>query len=170
MKRSKAASEDILDIIVDWQDTETGHVHYANREIPRSKNPLEKTMLKVIKLEAERNSLIQQMIVETVSKDFVNLTTEDLGAISGHINKYIDDEEKILSRAESISDKNESFMTRYLLSFLVSDLKHQNESFRQFTADLKTAQIPTSVSSKKARSSVPAFEEAGRPHSISRRK
>jgi hypothetical protein len=169
MKRSKASSGDMLDLMVEWQDTETGHIHYASREMSKSKNPLERTMLKVIKLEAERNSLIQQMIVETISKDFTNLSPDDLGSISGHINKYIEDEERVLSRAESVVDKNEPFMTRYLLSFLISDLKHKNESFRQFTDELKTAQIPTSVSSRKTKPSTPAFEGAG-PHQISRRK
>lgn len=48
--------------MVDWQDTETGTILYAKDEIPKAKNPLTKTMLKVIRLEAEKNSLIQQMI------------------------------------------------------------------------------------------------------------
>ena len=71
MKKAKENSGDLLDVMVDWQDTETGAIIHTKDQIPKAKNPLTKTMLKVIRLEAEKNSLIQQMIVESVKKEFL---------------------------------------------------------------------------------------------------
>ena len=151
MKKAKENSGDLLDVMVDWQDTETGTILYARDQIPKAKNPLTKTMLKVIRLEAEKNSLIQQMIVESVKKEAVHLSPEELATFSGHINRYIEAEEKALNRAEAATSWNESSVPSSLLSFLISDLKQQNCLLRQFDDELKNASIPTSATSKKFR-------------------
>jgi hypothetical protein len=149
MKKSKGDSGDLLDLMVEWQDIETGNILYAKEALPKAKNPLTKTMLKVIRLEAEKNSLIQQMIVESIRKEAVHLSPEDLGTLSGHLNRYIEAEEKVLSHAETAMEKHETFVPRSLLSFLVSDLKQQNCLLRQFDDELKNASIPTSATSKR---------------------
>jgi hypothetical protein len=152
MKKTKENSENLLDVMVDWQDTETGTILYAKDEIPKAKNPLTKTMLKFIRLEAEKNSLIQQMIVESVKKEAIHMSPEELAAFSEHINRYIEAEEKVLNRVEASTNWHESSVPLSLLTFLVSDLRQQNCLLRQFDDELKNASIPTSATSKKFRS------------------
>lgn len=149
MKKSTGNSGDLLDLMVEWQDTETGNILYVKEELPKTKNPLTKTMLKVIKLEAEKNSLIQQMIVESIRKEAVHLSPEELGTLSGHLNRYIEAEEKVLSHAEAVLKKNETLVPLSLLTYLVSDLNQQNCLLRQFDDELKNASIPTSATSRK---------------------
>lgn len=149
MKKSTGNSGDLLDLMVEWQDTETGNILYVKEELPKTKNPLTKTMLKVIKLEAEKNSLIQQMIVESIRKEAVHLSPEELGTLSGHLNRYIEAEEKVLSHAESALKKNETLVPLSLLTYLIADLNQQNCLLRQFDDELKNASIPTSATSKK---------------------
>ena len=149
MRKSKGDSGDLLNLMVEWQDIETGNILYTKEEMPKAKNPLTKTMLKVIRLEAEKNSLIQQMIVESIRKEAVHLSPEELGTLSGHLNRYIEIEEKVLSHAEAAATKHESLVPLSLLTFLISDLKQQNCLLRQFDDGLKNASIPTSATSKK---------------------
>jgi hypothetical protein len=156
MKQAIKNSGDLLEVMADWQDTETGTILYAKDEIPKAKNPLTKTMLKVIRLEAEKNSLIQQMILESVKKEAVHLSPEELAEFSGHLNKYIEAEEKVLCRAQYAANWHESAVPLSLLTYLVSDLKQQNCLLRQFDDELKKASIPTSATSKKARTAVMA--------------
>jgi hypothetical protein len=156
MKKTRENSGDLLDIMVDWMDTETGTILYARNEIPKAKNPLTKTMLKVISLEAEKNSLLQQMIVESIKKEAVHLSPEELAAFSGHLNKYIEAEEEALNRVKGAENWNESVVPLSLLTLLISDLKQQNCLLRQFDDELKNASIPTSATSKKARAVVAA--------------
>jgi hypothetical protein len=148
MKKPAEKSADFLNLMVDWQSIEMQAVDYANKEIPKTKHPLTKTMLKVLKLDAEKHSLIQQMIIESVNKEAVNLSPEELKALSGHLNKRLEDEEKAIPLAEAALEKSELFMPRYLLSYLISELKIRNSLLRQFDDALKTASIPTSVTSK----------------------
>jgi hypothetical protein len=148
MKKATGNSGDLLDLMVEWQDTETGNILYAKEQLPKAKNPLTKTMLKVIMLEAERNSLIQQMIVESIRKEAVHLSPEELGSLSGHLNRYIEAEEKVLCHAEAAAKRNEPLVPMSLLTFLISDLKQQNCLLMKFDNELKNASIPTSATAK----------------------
>ena len=152
MKKTKENSENLLDVMVDWQDIETGMILYTKEEIPKAKNPLTKTMLKMIRLEAEKNSLIQQMILEGVKKESINMSPEELATFSGHLNKYIEAEEKALERVEQAANWHGPSVPLSLLSFLISDLKQRSCLLKQFDDELKTASIPTSATSKKFRS------------------
>jgi hypothetical protein len=148
MKKATGNSGDLLDLMAEWQDTEAGNIMYAKEEIKKAKNPLTKTMLKMIMLESERNTLIQQMIIESIRKEAVHLSPEELGSLSGHLNRYIDAEEKVLCHAEAAAMKNEPFVPKSLLTFLISDLKQQNCLLTKFDNELKNASIPTSATAK----------------------
>ncbi|MDA8169910.1 MAG: hypothetical protein M0Z59_09500 [Nitrospiraceae bacterium] len=148
MKRPAETSDEFLNLMVDWQSVETETIGYTKKEIPKTGNPLTRTILQALKLEAEKHCLIQQMIVESVKKQAVNLSPEELTVLSNHLNRQMAVEEKNLSTAEQALEKSELFISRYLLSYLISDLKHQNELFRELDDELKSASIPTSATSK----------------------
>jgi len=148
MKRPAEKSDEFLDLMVDWQAIEADMVGYADKEIPKAKNPLINAMLKALKAEAEKHCTIQQIIVDMVKREAVHLAPEELAALSGHINRFLANEEKVLSLAEAAFEKSEVFMPRYLLSYLISETKKENELLKQFDDELKTAHIATSVTSK----------------------
>jgi len=148
MKRPAEKSEELFNLMVDWQTIETETIEHANTEIPKARNPLTRTMLKVLRLEAEKHCAIQQMIVESIKKEAVHLSPEELSDLSGHLNRRLEVEEKALSLAEAALKKSELFIPRFLLSYLVSDIKKENGLLSQFDDELKTASIPTSVTSK----------------------
>ena len=56
MKKTKENSENLLDVLLDWQDTETGTILYTKYEIPKAKNPLTITMLKVSGLRLKKTA------------------------------------------------------------------------------------------------------------------
>ncbi|MDA8172683.1 MAG: hypothetical protein M0Z48_12745 [Nitrospiraceae bacterium] len=148
MKRPAEKTEDFLNLMVDWQATEYQMIEYAGREAPKTKIPLIKTMLHAMEFEAKKRCLIQQMLIESVKKEAVNLDPEDLQALSAHLNRQIEAEEKALPLAEAALEKSELFMPRFLLSYLVSELKKENSLLRQFEDEVKGAAISTSAGSK----------------------
>ncbi len=148
MRKPAETSKEFLDMMVGWQEVETETIEYTNGEIPKTGNPLIKTMLQALKLEAEKRCLIQQMIVESLKKEAVHLSPEELDVLSGHLNKQLGIEEKTLAAAEKAFQKSELFIPRYLLNYLINDIKRQNALLKQLEDELKTASIPTSVSSK----------------------
>ncbi len=148
MARAKD-KRNIMDVIADWQRVEADTVEFANREIPNAKSMLTRTMLKVIELEAQKHGLLQQMIIDSMKKETVNLSPDELGILSGYINRYLEAEGKKLCEAEGSAAKSRPFITSFLLSYLMEDLKTQSCILKQFEDELKNASIPTSVTSKR---------------------
>lgn len=153
MKKYTGKSENIVNNVVDWQAIEARNIEYSNKEIPKAKNPLIKTMLQALRLEAEKRSLLQQMVVNSINKEAVHLSPDELESLSGHLNRHIEAEEKALSLAKEAFENSELTIPRYLLSYLIADLKKQNGLLKRFDDELKTASIATSASSKKFASS-----------------
>ncbi len=150
MKTEKLQSkyEDIVGKIVEWQAVEDKNIEYATREIPKAKNPLTKTILQALKLEAEKRRLIQQMIIDSIEKEAVNLSPDELGELSGHLNRHVETEEEAALLGKEAFEKGELAVPRYLISYLIDDLKRHNGLLRQFDDKLKSASIPTSATSK----------------------
>ncbi len=137
-----------MDVIADWQRVEADTVEFANKEMPNAKNMLTKIILKVIELEAQKRGLLQQMIIDSMKKEAVNLSPDELRILSGYINKYLEAEGEKLCDAEGSAVQSRPFITSFLLSYLMEDLKTQSCILKQFEDELKNASIPTSVTSK----------------------
>jgi hypothetical protein len=140
--------EDIIGKIVNWQAVEEKSIDYATKEISKTKNPLTRMMLQALKLEAEKRLLIQQMIRDSIEKEAVNLSPDELGELSGHLNRHMETEEEAAVLGKAAFEKSELAVPRYLLSYLIDDLKRHNSLLRQFDDKLKNASIPTSATSK----------------------
>ncbi len=148
MKKDIERSEDVLKTIGQGQKIESGNIQYAEKEIPKAKNPLVKAVLQALKLEAQKHHIIQQMIIDSLKREAVNLSPDELQSFSAHVNKHLEAEDKALSYAKEALDKSNLPIPRYLLSYLVADLKMQSELLSRFEDELKTASISTSVSSR----------------------
>lgn len=148
MTKHTAKSHDILDTIRHVDDIETGNIRYAEKQIPGARNHLTRTLLNALKLDAEKHHLIQRMVIDSIRKEAVNLSPDELQEFSGHLNKHIEAEERALCYAEEALEQSNLPVPRYLLSYLVTDIKMQNSLLSQFEDELKTASISTSISSK----------------------
>jgi hypothetical protein len=139
---------DFVDRIKEWQAIENDNIERTDREVPETKNPLIRTMLQALRLEAEKRRLLQQMVIDSVQREAVNLSPDELGNLSGHINRHMEAEEKALSIAMEALDKSELTIPSYLLSYLIGDLKNQKSLLRQFDDKLKNASVPTSATGR----------------------
>ncbi len=146
--KSHATTEDIIGKIVDWQTVEANNIEYAAKEISKAKNPLIRTILQALKLDSEKRRLIQQMILDSIEKEAVNLSPDELGELSGHVNRQVESEEKAALLGKEVFEESELAVPRYLLSYLIDDLKRHNDLLRQFDGKLKNASIPTSTTSR----------------------
>lgn len=123
MKRHTSRSEDTLPLIKELQKIETRNIEFVRKDIPKVKNPLIKAMLRALALEAEKRSVLQGMIADSVEKEAVHLSPDELQHLSGHFNRHIEADEKALSFAEEAFEKSELAIPRSLLSYLITDMK-----------------------------------------------
>ncbi len=120
-KRPLEASDKFLKIIRDWQALEDDTIGFSDTMLKKSKNPLVKMTMQVIKNDSQKHKVMQQMILDSLTKEAVHLRPDELAAISDSLNKHIAAEEKSLELADEALKNSELFITRYLLSMLIAD-------------------------------------------------
>ena len=120
-KRPIEASDKFLKIIRDWQALEDDTIRFSDDTMKKSKNPLVRMTMQVIKSDSQKHKAMQQMILDSLTKEAVHLTPDELSAISDNLNKHIAAEEKSLELADKALKNSELFITRYLLSMLIAD-------------------------------------------------
>lgn len=127
MKRPVEESEEFLNLIREWQALEDKTIQSAEMLINNTNNPLVKMTMEMIRHDSEKHKVMQQMIIDSLTKEAVHLSPDELAPLSDLLNKHLEAEAKSLSLADAALEKSELFITRYILSYLIADeTKHHN--------------------------------------------
>ncbi len=126
-KKPVEDSEEFLNLIREWQALEDKTISSAEELISRSSNPLVKMTMEMIKHDSEKHKVMQQMIIDSITKEAIHLSPDELAPLSDMLNKHMEAEARSLSLADAALEKSELFVTRYILSYLIADeTKHHN--------------------------------------------
>lgn len=126
-KKPVEESEEFLNLIKEWQALEDKTISNAEELISKSNNPLVKMTMDMIKHDSEKHKVMQQMIIDSITKEAIHLSPEELAPLSDMLNKHMEAEAKSLSLADAALEKSELFVTRYILSYLIADeTKHHS--------------------------------------------
>lgn len=127
MKKTAENSEEFLKLIKDWYALEDKTIASAEELISKTNNPLVKMTMEMIKHDSEKHKVMQQMIIDNITKETVHLSPDELAPLSNLLNNHMEAEAKSLSLADAALEKSELFITRYILSYLIADeTKHHN--------------------------------------------
>ncbi len=127
MKKSAENSEEFLKIIREWQALEDKTIESASALINKTNNPLVKMTMEMIKHDSEKHKVMQQMIIDSITKEAIHLSPDELAPLSEILNRHMEAEAKSLSLADAALEKSELFVTRYILSYLIADeTKHHS--------------------------------------------
>lgn len=140
-------SEEFLKLIREWQALEDKTIASAEGVMKKTKNPLVKMTMDLIKHDSEKHKLVQQMIIDNLTKEAVHVDPDELNALSDMLNKHMEAEAESLCLADAALAKSELFFTRFLLSYLVADETKHHGLINQLN-DLKRATIPTSTGAR----------------------
>ena len=146
-KKPVEESREFLKLMKDWQVLEDRTIASAKAMKTKTKNPLVKTVMELILRDSEKHKLVQQMIVDNITKEAVHVDPDELMAISDMLNRHMEAEADSICLAEGALAKSELFFTRFFLSYLIADEVKHHGLINQLN-DLKRATIPTSVSAR----------------------
>ena len=126
-KKPVEQSAAFLKIIRDWQKLEDETIRHADTLMKKSKNRLVKMTMEMIRHDSQKHKAMQQMLIDSITKEAFVLTPDDLAAMSDGLNKHLAAEAKSLELADAALNSSEVFVTRYILSYLIADeQKHHN--------------------------------------------
>lgn len=114
-------SEKFLKLLKDWQALEDDTISYANDMMKKSKNPLVRMSMEIIKNDSQKHKVMQQMLIDSLTKEAVHLGIDELAELSEGLNRHMAAEARSLELADEALGGSELFITRYILSMLVAD-------------------------------------------------
>jgi hypothetical protein len=122
MKKQPAdVSKNLVKILKDWQKLEDETIKHSEATIRKSKNRLVTMTMEMIKNDSQKHRAMQQMLIDSLTKEPFVLTPDDLASLSDGLNKHLAAEAKSLELADEALQNSELFVTRYILSYLIAD-------------------------------------------------
>lgn len=147
MKRPVDNTEEFLGLLTDWQILEDKTIASAGEALNETSNPIVRMTMELIKHDSEKHKIILQMIRDTITKESMRLSPDELAVLSGTLNRHLETEARSLALADEAYRRSELFSTRYLLSILIADEAKHHGMINQLN-ELKRASISTSTGAR----------------------
>jgi len=139
-KKSAEESAEFIDSLKEWLKLEDETIKHANSTMKKTKNKLVWMTMEMIKHDSEKHKAMQKMLIDSITKEPLVLTPDDLAALSDTLNKHLAAEAKSLELADVALNNSELFITRYILSYLIAD-EQKHHSLLTKLNELKRATV-----------------------------
>jgi hypothetical protein len=123
--------EELVAVLKTWQGLETATVAHTTEIIAKTQNPLIKLVMEIIRHDSEMHHHVQQVLLDSVRKQAITLTPEELGDIWDMVEKHAEMEKATIDLAEKARDNCRLFVQRHLLSYLIEDEKKHDRILGQ---------------------------------------
>jgi hypothetical protein len=141
MAKQKELNEKLVATLKKWQKVEDASVKSTTEIIGKTKNPVVKQIMEIIKQDSAMHKKVQQLIIDSFEKEAIQLQPEELGDVWSLVENHIELEKETVRLAEESRKNSNSFIVRYLLGYLMTDEQKHNEILAQME-DVKKGMYP----------------------------
>jgi len=121
-KRTSVEDTDMLiAALEDWMELEDETIKHAEATLKKTKNKLVKMTMEMIKNDSQKHKAMQKLLADSLTKEALILTPDDLVDLSDGLNKHLAAEARTLEIADAALNNSKLFVTRYILSYLIAD-------------------------------------------------
>jgi hypothetical protein len=133
---TKEIQQNIVDNMKRWQKIENQSVASTGKIKEKSDNPVVRIIMEIIQNDSQMHHRVQQMVADSLEKDTIKLTPEELGEVWEMIEQHIKLEKKTIEMAqESLKALKGKKMVvqEYLLNYLMIDEDKHNKVLEQMS-------------------------------------
>jgi hypothetical protein len=141
MAKQKEMNEQLVKTLRKWQVIEDKSVKSTTEIMAKTKNPIVKHIMEIIRQDSAMHKRIQQLIIDNFETQAITLTPEELGDVWEMVEKHIELEKETVRLAEESRKNSKNFVIRYLLGYLMTDEQKHNEILQQME-DIKSGMYP----------------------------
>ena len=130
MASTKEVQEQIVGVMKRWQKIEDASVASTGHIMEKTHNPLIRQVMEIIQADSQRHHHVQQMIIDTMEKQNIALTPEELGEIWDLVEKHIELERKTVEFAKDALTAlkgTKMVVVQYLIEYLLEDENKHNK-------------------------------------------
>jgi len=113
--------EELKTTLKRWQEIEVASVAQTTAMIERTRNPLIKLVMEIIRQDSVMHKRVQQVILDSLEEQAFTLTPEELADIWDMIEKHAELEKETIALAEKARRNCRLFVQRHLLTYLIED-------------------------------------------------
>ena len=141
MATQKELNEKLVKTLKKWQVVEDQSVKSTTEIMAKTKNPIIKHIMEIIRQDSAMHKRIQQLIIDSFEKQAISLSPEELADVWEMVEKHIELEKETIRLAEESRKNSKNYVVRYLLSYLMTDERKHNEILEQME-DVKSGIYP----------------------------
>jgi rubrerythrin len=119
-----------------WQGIEDHSVESTTHIIQQTKNPFIKLLMEIIRQDSVMHKKVQQFIIDSLEKEAVTLTPEDVAEIWESIERHAAMEKETIDLAEKAQKQCRLFVPNQLLTYLIED-EHLHDRLLSQLEDFK---------------------------------
>ena len=130
MASTKEVQEQIVAVMKRWQKIEDASVASTGHIMEKTRNPLIRQVMEIIQADSRRHHHVQQMIVDTLERQSIALTPEELGEVWDMVEKHIELERKTVDFAQealAALKGTKMVVVQYLIEYLLEDENKHNK-------------------------------------------
>lgn len=123
---TKEIRQDLAKRMQFWQGVERESVASADAVLAKTKHPLLRLVMEIIRHDSELHDRIQQFIVDAIESRPVTLTPDDMGEISSLLERHLKLEDQMVDAVNASVETirgHKMLVEEYLLDFLIQDEK-----------------------------------------------
>ena len=138
-KKGQEHIEELVGTLREWQGIERKAIDSCAEIMEKTDNPLIRQIMEIIRNDSVQHHRVQQFIIDSMTKEPVRLTPEELGQVWDEITAHDEVERKTIEIAKKLKEECRFFVQRALLDYLIVDEeKHDKllQSLEEFKKNL----------------------------------
>jgi hypothetical protein len=116
----------LVEILREWQHIETKTVVQTAQIIDRTRHPVVRLIMEIIQADSAMHFRVQQLILDTLEREAITLTVDDLTGIWDAVEAHVAAERRtgeLVAAAQQALEGTKNVVQQYLLSYLGQDEK-----------------------------------------------
>lgn len=142
--KTKELQEKILKTMKTWQKVEDTSVESTGQVMAKTGNPIIQLVMEIIQNDSKTHRRVQQLIADSLEKEALSLTPEEMGEVWDRIEKHIQIEKKMVEHVEEALQAlkgKKMIVQEYLLSYLADDERKHDKLLERFNK-IKSGMYP----------------------------
>jgi len=134
-------TEELVGLLREWQAIERESVNTCAEIMEKTDNPLIRQFMEIIRNDSVQHHRVQQFIIDTLTKEAVKLTPEELAQVWDEITAHDEVERKTIEMAKKAKEQCRFFVQKALLDYLITD-EEKHDHLLQSLEDFKKNLYP----------------------------
>ena len=119
--KGQQRTEKLLKTLRDWQGIERHAIETTTKIMEKTDNLLIRQFMEIIRNDSVQHHRVQQFIIDSLTKQPVNLTHDELAQIWEEIEAHDKVERKTIEMAKECKEECQFFVQQSLLEYLIAD-------------------------------------------------